>query len=273
VHLLDPAPRRPSEIQRVYRSSSAAILVWVLLGLACAAGFVLAVRTASRSVHGVFWIVAGPMFFVCGATLLLAIRGGIGAFVASLSEANWFLGVARDGLYLNVRSYLNAAPNDPTPTVAFLPFSEIASVCKVTERWDVKSAGESTTQFRAYLELSLPGVDTAPLAQAVQAEAARVPPARSFFGVRVRTKVLDRPVFVEQPGLVRVRWKRGVLSALEGRVRIEANRKVRFGPDDARLPDLVRRGDRVAAIAVARSQGAKSLVEASRIVEEVERRG
>jgi len=273
VQLLDPSPHRPPGIQRLFRASSAGILAWILLGLACGAGFALAVRTASRSVHGVAWIVAGPLFFACGATLLLAIGGGVGAFVASLSEANWFLGVARDGLYLNVRSYLNAVANDPTPTVVFVPFSEIASACKVTERWDVQRSGESTTQFSAWLELVLADVDTAPLARALEAEVARVPPERSFLGVRVRTKVLDRPVFVEQPGIVRVRWKRGVLSALEGRVRIEPKRKSRFGPDEARIPDLVRRGDRMAAIAAARSRGARSLAEARRIVEEVEQRG
>jgi hypothetical protein len=38
------------------------------------------------------------------------------------------------------------------------------------------------------------------------------------------------------------------------------------------IPDLVRRGDRLAAIAAARAQGAKSLAEARALVEEVERR-
>jgi hypothetical protein len=271
VHLLDPAPRRPAEIQRVFRASSAGILAWVVAGVAFAAGFAFLVRTAAPSLHGIAWVVASPLFFACGVALLVAIRAGVGAFRASLREANWILGVARDGVYLNVRSYLNAVPNDPTPTVAFVAFSEIASACKVVERWDLDRGDESTTRLDAFLELALAGVDTAPLAEAVRAEAARVPPERSFLGVRVRTKVLDRPVFVAEPGIVRVRWKRGLLAALEGRVRIEPPRKARMGSGPGRVLDLVRRGDRLAAIAAARSEGARSLAEARSLVEEVER--
>ena len=273
MHLLDPAPHRPPEIQRVFRASSAAILAWVVGGIGSALVFALGVRVAGRSVHGLEWIVAGPLFFACGSVLLLLIRGGIGAFSASLREPNWVLGVARDGVYLNVRSYLNAATDDPSPTVAFVPFSEIASARKVVERWDLRSRGETTTRYDAFLELALAGVDTSPLADAVRAEAGRPAPERSFLGVRVRTKVLDRPVFVEQPGIVRVRWKRGMLAALEGRVRIGEELKVRAASTPDRIPDLVRRGDRMGAIAAARAQGAKSLAEARSLVEEVERRG
>ncbi len=272
MRLLDPAPHRPPEIQRVFRASSAAILAWVLAGIGAAAGFALVVRGAGRSVHGLEWIVVGPLFFLCGSVLLLLVRGGIGAFAASLRETNWTLGVARDGVYLNVRSYLNAVANDPSPTVAFVPFSEIASARKVVERWDLQGRRERTTRWDAFLELSIAGADTTPLDEAVRAEAARPAPERSFLGVRVRTKVLDRPVFVDAPGIVRVRWKRGMLSALEGRVRIEGKRKVRMGSGSDLVPDLVRRGDRLAAIAAVRAQGAKNLAEARSLVEEVERR-
>jgi len=102
--MLDPAPHRPPEIRRVFRASSAATLAWVLGGIASAFVFALGVRAAGRSVHGLEWLVVGPLFFACGSVLLLLIRGGIGAFAASLRESNWVLGVARDGVYLNVRS-------------------------------------------------------------------------------------------------------------------------------------------------------------------------
>ncbi len=273
MQLLDPSPRRPPGIQRTFGASSAAILVWLLVGLASAAGFGFVVRIAAHTFHGTTWILAGPILLACGAALLLVLLVGVGAFRASLRESNWILGVARDGLFLNLRSYLNAAPDAPERTVAFIGFSEIASARKTVERWDVDLGGESTTQLHAFLELSLTGVDTAPLAEIVRLEAARVPPQRSFLGVRVRTKVHDRPVFVEEPGIVRVRWKRGMLPALEGRVRIEPRRTVRREPDATSLLDLVRRGERMTAIQVVQQGKVRTLAEARQLVEDVERRG
>lgn len=272
MRILDPSPRRPPGIQRTFGASSAAILVWLLVGLASAAGFGFVARIAKGTFHGTTWVLAGPILLACGAALLLVLLFGVGAFRASLRESNWILGVTRDGLFLNVRSYLNAAP-EPERTVAFIGFSEIASARKTVERWDVDLGGGSTTQDHAFLELALPGVDTAPLAEIVRLEAARVPQERSFLGVRVRTKVHDRPVFVEEPGIVRVRWKRGMLSTLEGRVRIEPRQTVRREPDGTSLLDLVRRGDRMTAIQAARRGTVRSLAEARNLVEEVERRG
>jgi hypothetical protein len=75
VHLLDPAPRRPPEIQRVFRASPAGLLAWVLAGIGASIGFALVVRAAARSVHGLEWIVLGPLFFVFGSVLLLLVRG------------------------------------------------------------------------------------------------------------------------------------------------------------------------------------------------------
>jgi hypothetical protein len=117
-----------------------------------------------------------------------------------------------------------------------------------------------------WIQLELVGVGTAPLEAAVRAERERRGPDTRRLGITSRMRFGHVPVFVPAPGIVRLDWLgRGLLRALEAHTTAAEPLELdlRAEPDlDRRLADLVRRGDRVRAIALAQREQGLSLLAA-----------
>jgi hypothetical protein len=199
-----------------------------------------------------------------------------GALRESLRATNWILATVRDGVFLNLRSFLNSEFEGQDATVVFLSFGEIATAGRVRESYPVRRGEETLHESRSWLELVLSGVDTAHLAEALRIECAKIPPQRSFLGVKTRTKANDRPVLLPSPGVVRVQWRRGMLRALEEHVRIVSPRPIDLSVEAGGTPEerclaVLRRGDTIGAVRVLQTDRGMGLSEARRTVDEIER--
>jgi len=272
-------PSRPPSFlgpHRVFRTSpwpAGLALLWMLV---FAGLFIRLAAPTVRTIPWFVWLLAGPITVVVGAVVLLMASVFLFAWLRCFRSTNWIMIVARSGVYLNLRSYLNADESTEDPTVAFVPFSEIDSVRKVRESWTQRRLDESEFQIRCYLEIDCTA-DTAVVAQAVGTERSRVPPQRSLLGVKMRTKSNDVPVFVPDAGTVRVQWKRGMLGALEGLTHVEEMRKddisgaLTTATTEQRCLALLQRGEKIAAVESARQGYGVDLAEARRRVEQLEK--
>lgn len=106
------------------------------------------------------------------AVLWTPLFGAFGLAAWSLARAqrrptNWLLGVAPEGVYVKLRSYLNWSIEGDAPCVVLLAWLEIAGV--------------RSELGRLTLELA-PGVDHAPIAAALAAERERKAPRRCGVG-------------------------------------------------------------------------------------------
>ena len=193
--------------------------------------------------------------------------------LARFRHSNWLVRAGDAGLYIQFRSPLNHHLPDDDPTVVFLGFGDVRAAHLVRHRRvvparDADSPRGGTTEIRRReVELEL-GVDTAPLAQALADEAARRGPRqRRWYGWSSIT-YRHQPVRLESATALRLEWGvrpgAGTLFALlEPYARIgpprdevrdltrlaDATREER----ERRLAELARCGQRIEAIALARS--------------------
>jgi hypothetical protein len=278
MQLLAPRSRPPQVILKSFRTSPWTIALVLLAVLAGSLFGILLIGRELLFTRDPIRFLTLPILAVGGLVLLLMLALFFHAWRASLRPTNWLMEVARDGVFLNLRSYLNAEFAGEDPTTVGLSFSEIESAGKVEERWTQRGARESSLQTRAYLELVLAGVDTKPLEEAIRVESAKAAPEHSFLGIKIRSRAVDVPVFVAAPGVVRVQWKPGMLSALEEHVRVVERRRIDLTPVFAskgtvdHCIELLRRGEKIGAIQVARRELDLETVDARRRVEEIERR-
>jgi hypothetical protein len=278
MQLLSPRSRPSQEILRRFRTSpwGLAVAFLAILGGSGFAGWLFG-RELLRS-HGLIQLLALPMIAIGGLVMSVILLIVFKAWTASLHRSNWLMLVARDGLFLNLRSYMNADFEGEDPTTAFFSFGEIASARKVEERWTQRTSHEARLEMRSFLELELAGVDTGPLAEAVRVESAKPAPEHAWFGVKIRSKAVDVPVFVQSPGVVRVQWRRGMLGALEEHVRVLEKRKVNLNAEFAskgtieHCRELLQRGEKIEAIEVARKDLGIGIADARDRVEEIDRR-
>ena len=216
------------------------------------------------------WLVALPFALVCGLAWLGACSLALDVARAARLPSNWVLRVAGDGVYVNVRSYLNAHFDEDGPTVAWIPIADVSRVRDVTERVDTDSDVERPT--RRWIDLELDGVDTAELAARCDHERSRKGPPRRFLFVTSRMRFDHVPVQVPRPGVVRVERVESRMSEVLARWVPRAEGVV-SGPKtipadlDARVLELCRAGRRLDAIALARRERGGSLAAAREYVE------
>jgi len=264
--------------QRVFRHGlTGPMVMWALfvspVPLAIHARAQLA--EVAGSIPWVAWFVLAPMALVCGGLWLVCLHAiGQVAYRAML-PSNWLMRVSPSGLLLNLRSYQNAHFPGDGPTVVYLAWPEVARARKVVERSTRRGRrGHETLERKSWLELEL-AADTRELERLVASERERPGPERSFLGMRGRSRSNHVPVFVEQPGVLRIDWVGGGMLRALGR-HVELGPKVtldrRPGDLDTRLRALLARGNRIAAHELARNELGLSLTEARRRVEELERK-
>jgi hypothetical protein len=136
---------------------------------------------------------------------------------AALRSTNWVARIADDGLYLNLRLWLNWRLPDAARTVVRIPWPAITEVHEVREEWRVLPKAGVQRGFNAFVAISLASdVDVAELEQAVCAEIHRVLTHPTFpGGVAVWS---DVPVFVGLGGCIWVnRIEMSLLRALARR--------------------------------------------------------
>jgi hypothetical protein len=196
-------------------------------------------------------LMAMVFYGVCGVI-------GLGAFEhvrASCSSDNWLAQLADDGVYLNIRSFLNWRYPRHTRTVAFVPYEAIESVHSLHETFVLPFRQHRTVRYYSFTVLTLkPGIDTSALDAAVRDELMRVPTQ----GFLEQFKGWDDvPVFVGRPGQIWIYYRTGrVRRALARRVPSKASESRRVSGDV-----LAVRGDE----AVIRRMGLDALYRGRRV--------
>ena len=221
-----------------------------------------------------------PAYFLSAFLLLilLALRRMI---AARFHPSNWLVRVADDGLFIHYRSFLNERLGGEDPTVAFIGYQDIRSARRVREKVTVRNGdGRTETQYRRYVELEL-SADPAALAAALDAEDSRSGvPEKHWYGTST-TIYRDYPVQMQSPPFLRLHWQvvPGIprfLDCLRPRVQIAAPVKesddftdmkgLTRAEQEQRLRDLDRRGQTMAAVALARKLYGLDLGGATRLV-------
>ncbi len=171
-----------------------------------------------RATAGAFGVMAGATIIVTLAVLfmpqeeepnpaVISLPGVVALFFGVLAvrsawpafkPSNWLAMQTDHGVYINLRSYLNAHLPDDTHQVAFIPAEEIAAVSKVYEKRLVPTRRGDHPHHYAHIDLILQHQDTAALESALRAER-REPALRG-------RKHHEYPVRVPVPGVVRLTW-------------------------------------------------------------------
>lgn len=273
MELLTPERVPQGEIRRTFRHgpwfSVLFLPVWTALpGVAGLLG-------ARAGLPVLVWVLAMPVVLVAALVWLVVLAALVDALRASLRASNWVLKVGDDGVYLQLRSYLNQHFRADHPTVLFVPFSEITSASKVCERYERCEGQRRVSCARSWLELVLQRATTVELGRVLALERTTQAPQRSFLGLRSRTRYRHVPVVVATPDRIRVDWRPGMLRPFEARVRTAPDRTVDLdiaSPEPReRLLALVERGDHLAAVDLARRTYGYGLGEAKRFLDELQR--
>ena len=143
-----------------------------------------------------------------GSFLLLFVLLTRRFVTARFHPSNWLVRMNDLGIYVQYRSYLNYELPVDDSSVLFLFLGEIASARLVKERVetpDPAKPGASQTQYLRYVDLELSG-DTAPLAEALQAESGENAPLEKHWYGSSSTLYQDYPVTMAAPKLLRIHW-------------------------------------------------------------------
>ena len=276
----DEVPRRSGDI--VFRSARLAhglvfaISLLVTLGLWLSPVTILDSPEAKRV----------PIFIPYLMSFFSALFAFVGwrASRAAWRPSNWIVRVASDGLYVKFRSYLNDNMSARDPVVVFIPKAEIGSLRahhEKTRRPDDEGAGEIVVP-RRYLEIELrdPG-DIPELAEHLARARARREPG--FAGTKM--KFNHYPVRAFATGVVRIDWAGPDVSvrprlpralAVLGRhyrvatpAESEERPAAELVPEEQedRLIAMVERGEKIAAVKLARRLYGYDLTEAVAFVE------
>ena len=223
--------------------------------------------------------------YIFGAVVLLFVLLTRRFVTARFHPSNWLVRMNDLGIYIQYRSYLNYEFPAEDPSVTFLSFGEIASARLVKERVttpDPAKPGTSQTQFLRYIDLELSG-DTAPLANALQAERGEQAPLKKrWYGGTSSTLYRDYPVTMTAPNTIRIHWNvvpgtHRFLNALRPytvikdpiSLRQDFTRTKSLSREDQekQLRELVARGQNMTAVSMASKLYGCSLGEAKQMVD------
>ena len=202
--------------------------------------------------------------------------------LARFRPSNWVLRLEDNGLLIKFRSYLNDRFPEYDLTVLFLPFSEIRSAKFVREEQELQDHREpagTTTKLRKYVELEVSS-DCRQLSEELAKERERVFKGKSTSSTRYE----DFPVCVVAPDRVQIDWTvvphaQTLLDALTRHTLVrpaETSSKdlahfdgLSQGEQKAKLLELAQNGDKINAIAMARSLYDYDLTTAKQFIEDL----
>lgn len=262
---------------RVFKASPVgkAIVTTITYGLAVAA--LVAALEPGKPLgisHGAFYFFA-VVFALFGLIPL-------GYFRASLRPTNWLMRCNSSGVILKYRAYENwKLPADSVQAVA-LDYSEIAwarlvKETRVTQGMDRRNA--NTTSFLTYIALGLANPDTAALEKHLADERNLRPDGRMV--------TLDYPVQVRPGGIVEIRWTGGITPSARQALEYLSRQQVKITDEEkrhtdlthhrdaqpadeqAKIIDLIKSGDEMAAIELARRAYGYSLTDATSFVQKL----
>jgi hypothetical protein len=194
---LPEVPASPHD--RVYRySRGRAFVAYALWWVGCAALFVGGIRQDAYILD-----VAASLL---AAGLLLARR----FVVARFRDSNWLVRANENGLYVQLRSYLNYHFPADDHTVAFIPYREVRLARASRERQELPelSRNDRTVSIRTLqlVELELIG-DTAALGEALEAESTRPAPREAAWYGNTGVKFQHYPVALDHTASLRLTWE------------------------------------------------------------------
>jgi hypothetical protein len=262
---------------RVFRHSRLLFPIVWLTGL----GAVIVMFYKAYTTHWVPGYIFGPFLLLF---LLLTVK-----FVtARFHPSNWLVRTNQTGLYIQYRSYLNYELPPDDPSVVFLSYGEIASARLIHERVDTPDISRQNTtqrQYLRYVELELAG-DTQALASALGNEHGEQAPVKKRWYGSSSTLYRDYPVDITTPPFLRIRWNvtpraKKFLEMLRPYTPVTEDiylkedfsqlRNLDREKQQEKLRELVRRGQNMTAIYIARKLYGSSLGEAKKMIDDLQR--
>jgi hypothetical protein len=205
----------------------------------------------------------------------------------SWSRSNWLLQIAPDGLWINLRSYLNPEL-PPGRTVVHLPLDEIEQACEHVWKRAEKSNEGTTTWTDRYLDIQLHDPVSAEL-RAELADERRRYVSRSYFRgiVKSRSRNGHVPVTILGDNTVRLAWRgrfdwvtpplSHVLRELRGRITVRETTHSNLSTIEPLTSEeidtltlrMVESGDTMGAVKLLTDRRGYSLTAAHQFVEEL----
>lgn len=231
-----------------------------------------------------------PTLWISGPALVMAgliLKWLAGIAIKACRSTNWLMQIAPDGLWINLRSYLNRN-FAPAATVLFVPYGEIAAVRPYTVRRSERSHEGTTAWTDRYLEVRL--ADSAPpeVVAEISEERRRYKPNEHFGGlVTSRSRNHHVPVSMPSDKVLRLAWLtrfdfivptlKKVLRELAVKCTIE-DAKVKDVADvqqlageevDRLILECVETGDRFGAMKLLRDKRGYSTTDAKNFIDEL----
>ncbi|MBI5433762.1 MAG: hypothetical protein HZA52_13100 [Planctomycetes bacterium] len=278
MRLLQPDQVASDAVERTFRHSPIGALVMSAFFTAPLIAIVwnwASFAHAASEVPWPAWLLLGPLALLAIAIEWLCLSASREVVHTAFLPSNWLVKTTRDGLYLQLRSYQNHHFALDAPTIAYFAFDELAGVRLVKETYDAATRNDRGRTTRKWIELAFANGDTRELEAWLAAEAKRPAPETRTLGLRARTRFGHHPAVVPRAGVLYVEaLGGGMLAALAEHVRRAETTAVRLDADDqrpleARIGELVARGDTFAAIALARAERELSLTDAHSLIERV----
>jgi hypothetical protein len=232
--------------------------------------------------HPAIWI-SGPVLLFVGVML----KCFVGITIKAFRSTNWLMRIASDGLWINLRSYLNRE-FAPAPVVLFLPYAEIASVGESTVKRSERDHDGTTVWTDRYLDVRLVEPAPAELAAEISEERRRFVPGKHLAGlVTSRRRNSHVPVSLPDEQTLRLAWRsrfdfitpslKSVLRELAGHCTIDEAATKDLSDDnlltgeevDRLILQSVETGDRFGAMKLLQTKRGYSLTEAKKFVDEL----
>jgi hypothetical protein len=178
-----------------YSVTRPALLAFVLIATG---GALVTTQVAGRTGPG---YLAGYLVVVLLVCLILVRR----IILARLRPSNWLAQIARDGVFIQFRSYFNYHLPSDDLTVVFIPFSDIRSARLIRERVTIPDEDGYRHEYRRLVELELAG-DFDALSAALKAEAAKPGPRENTWYGTTSSLYKHYPVRIACPPFLQVEW-------------------------------------------------------------------
>ncbi len=242
----------------------------------------------------VFAGIGGLVVVVVVLVCLLAGFAFLTEALAAMKPSNWVLRAGAEGLYIKLRRFSDHRLPKDDPIVAFIPRRELRWLRghgqlarRVDKGGDFVSREDDALGRQNYLEIALYGADAEAIAACLKRERARWVPT-FVKGVRMQAK--GAAVSVRPDGVLRIDWttkgtrlRPKLAEALERLARdyplaseldseqVQAKELGRAA-QEARLLDMIRQGNTIDAVIVAKDLYGFTTTEAKRFLDELQGR-
>lgn len=223
--------------------------------------------------------------YIFGPGLALFLLLTLRFVTARFHPSNWLVRSNETGLYVQYRSYLNYELPPDDFSVLFLSYGEIASARLVRERVTAPDPSQqhgNETQYLHYVELEIPGHTDNVISALGSEQSESAPMKKRWYGGSSSTLYRDYPVSMNTPPFLRIHWN--VLPGAKDFLETLRPYTVIADPihltedfthlqslnreeQQEKLRDLVRRGQVINAVYIARQLYGCGLAEAKQMID------